>query len=141
MFFKQKVINELLKYGLLAAAILLIIFYFILPFYNKAQKKGFIEEVTIVSQKGYEYLIANYLGEDIDEDICINAKELTNANKYEGAVVFEYNNETHLHDEYVYLSNDKYVYNSHKPYVDIDTTDLLSSKYSEPRYKNCSEFK
>jgi len=141
MFFKQKVVNEILKYGLLISIILLIIIYFIVPVYNKSLKKGFIEEINRISKKADEYYVAHYFDfDETNQDFCIETSNFVNSRKYKGAVIFEYNYETHSHDEYIYLSSDRYVFNSHEPYKEVSKDDIVSSKYSDPLYEDCASF-
>ena len=139
---KQRSIVDMFKLGTIAIILTIITFYFVIPIIVKSRKKTFVEEINKYVKKAEDTYVSDYfIDESIDnKEKCFDIKEIAKGldKSYKGIVVIKYDN-SNL-EEYIYLSNGSYVYNSHSSYKAINTDDLLDGKYSKPYYRNCERY-
>lgn len=138
---RQTNVVDIFKVGAVIISLVILFFYILLPIIKSSNKKTFIQQIN----KCIRQVETKYFADNIDKDltsgkICIDVKELINTDNgnYTGVVILNYNESiNNYEDVHIYISNNKYVYNSFLPYNGVEKNDILDSKKSRVLYKNC----
>ena len=140
---KQRDIVDLFKLGVLGIVIAILVFYIVMPLYEKTRKNSFADEVRKCIRLSQDKYIADevYGTSFENNDICINIKDVVNSNSdnYSGVVIFKKDSNSNI-NEYIYFSNGTYVYNSKESFNILDKNRIFDAKYIKPRFSSCDKY-